>query len=64
MSRTRKIYNDIKSKLLVHKWWKEHHVCMGPHNECRRCHERRHPKEFRGYGWARKKDLLKHGGDE
>ena len=64
MSRTNKIYNNIKSSLFIHKWWKEHHVCMGPHNECRRCHRLRHNEEFRGYGWARKKDLIKHRGDE
>ena len=60
MSRTKKIYNK-PGLMFVHKWWKEHNVCIGPHNECRRCHRMRHNREFRGWSWARIKDLISHG---
>jgi len=59
MSRTIKIYNK-RGPLFIHKWWKERNVCIGPHNECRRCHRNRHNREFHGYAWARKRDLINH----
>ena len=65
MSRTLKIYNNPKSKLFVHKWWKERKVCTSPKGRCKRCLERwLERKKFRGWAWARKKDLINNRGIE